>query len=44
MDLMDEILYLEDGAIIERGDHDALLDLNGKYAAIYRLQQGAQIL
>lgn len=44
MELMDEILYLEDGAIIERGDHDTLLDLNGKYAAIYRLQQGAQIL
>ena len=41
MKLMDEILYLEDGAIIERGDHDSLLAMNGKYAAIFRLQMDA---
>lgn len=44
MELMDEILYLEDGKIIERGDHHSLIARNGKYAAVYRLQQGAQIL
>ncbi len=44
MELMDEILYLEDGKVVERGDHASLLARNGKYAAVYRLQQGAQIL
>jgi ATP-binding cassette, subfamily C, bacterial CydC len=43
MELMDEILYLEEGTIIERGDHDTLLALNGKYAAIYHLQQDGQV-
>ncbi len=41
MKSMDEILYLEEGAIIERGNHDSLLALNGKYAAVFRLQQDA---
>jgi ABC-type transport system involved in cytochrome bd biosynthesis fused ATPase/permease subunit len=39
MKSMDEILYLEDGAIIERGDHESLLARNGKYAAVFRIQQ-----
>ena len=34
----DEILFLEDGKIIERGDHDALLAIDGRYAELYRLQ------
>lgn len=32
------ILYLEDGKILERGIHPELMQLNGNYAALYRLQ------
>jgi ATP-binding cassette subfamily B protein len=35
----DLILVLEDGAIVERGTHDALLALGGHYAALWREQQ-----
>jgi ATP-binding cassette, subfamily B, bacterial len=34
----DSILYLEGGAILERGSHEQLLRANGRYAALYRLQ------
>ncbi len=34
----DEIIILEDGKIIERGDHNTLLALNGKYHEIYMQQ------
>ncbi len=34
----DEILVLEDGEVVERGDHAALLAHNGRYAAMWRLQ------
>ncbi len=34
----DEILVLENGRIAERGDHAALLALDGRYAAMWRLQ------
>lgn len=34
----DEILVLENGRIVERGDHAALLALDGRYAAMWRLQ------
>jgi ATP-binding cassette, subfamily B, bacterial len=34
----DEILYLENGAILERGAHADLLELDGRYASLYRLQ------
>jgi len=34
----DLILYLEDGRIVERGRHAALLQANGPYAALYHLQ------
>jgi ATP-binding cassette, subfamily B, multidrug efflux pump len=30
---------LEDGAIVEHGTHDSLLELDGRYAALHRLQQ-----
>jgi ATP-binding cassette subfamily B protein len=33
-----EILFLEDGRILERGTHAELLALNGRYAALYELQ------
>lgn len=34
----DEILVLEGGGIVERGSHQALLQLNGRYAQMYRRQ------
>jgi ATP-binding cassette subfamily B protein len=32
------ILYMENGDIKEVGDHDTLMALNGKYAALYNSQ------
>lgn len=34
----DEIIYLEKGKIAEKGTHEELLALNGRYAALYRMQ------
>lgn len=34
----DAILVLEKGEILERGDHDTLLAMNGRYAALYHGQ------
>ncbi len=34
----DVIMYLEDGKVIERGTHDELLQLQGKYSDLLRLQ------
>ncbi len=34
----DQILFLEKGRIVERGTHDELLALGGRYAALYDLQ------
>ncbi|MDA0366763.1 MAG: ABC transporter ATP-binding protein [Proteobacteria bacterium] len=34
----DEIVFLEEGQIVERGTHDGLLAQGGRYAALYRLQ------
>jgi ATP-binding cassette subfamily B protein len=36
----DEILVLDDGEIVERGDHDALVDRGGLYATLWRAQSG----
>lgn len=36
----DLILVMQEGRIIERGTHDELLQLNGNYAAAWRLQHG----
>jgi ABC-type multidrug transport system fused ATPase/permease subunit len=32
------ILVMEDGRIIERGDHESLLARGGRYAELYRTQ------
>jgi ABC-type transport system involved in Fe-S cluster assembly fused permease/ATPase subunit len=37
----DEIIVLEDGRIAERGRHEQLLAMNGRYAAMWRRQQEA---
>lgn len=34
----DQIVVLEDGNIVERGTHDSLMELNGRYAKLYRHQ------
>jgi len=34
----DQIVYLENGRIAERGNHDDLMHLDGHYARLYRLQ------
>lgn len=34
----DEILYLQDGEIIERGTFDEMMALNGRFASIYNMQ------
>lgn len=34
----DEILFLEDGRVVERGTHDSLVAAGGRYAALYALQ------
>ena len=36
----DLILYLENGQLVERGRHDELMRLNGRYAALHRAQAG----
>lgn len=35
----DEILYMSEGKIIERGTHESLMRLNGEYAALYSEQE-----
>ena len=37
----DRILVIEDGRIAEQGSHDALLEKDGEYAALWRTQNGA---
>ena len=34
----DQILFLESGRIVERGNHDELVAAGGRYAALYKLQ------
>jgi ATP-binding cassette subfamily B protein len=38
----DQILFLEKGRVLERGTHAALLQFNGRYAALFRLQTSGQ--
>ncbi|NIK71145.1 ABC transporter ATP-binding protein [Paenibacillus sp. BK720] len=39
----DQILVLDRGRIVERGNHDQLMDHRGKYFAMYQLQQGSAV-
>ena len=34
----DEIIFLEKGRITENGKHDALIEMNGQYAELWRMQ------
>lgn len=34
----DEIVFLEDGRIVERGTHDELMDLKGRYYETFTAQ------
>ncbi|BAU56570.1 lipid A export ATP-binding/permease protein MsbA [Halorhodospira halochloris] len=34
----DQILFLEDGEVVEQGSHSELLDREGRYAELYRMQ------
>ena len=36
----DIIILIEEGQIAEKGSHDELISLNGKYAEMYRTQAG----
>jgi ATP-binding cassette subfamily B multidrug efflux pump len=39
----DQILLLDHGRIVERGDHEQLMKLQGKYSQMVRVQQGAAV-
>ncbi len=39
----DEILFLENGKVIERGNFKELMELNGRYANIYRQQMDKEV-
>ncbi|MBQ9120226.1 MAG: ABC transporter ATP-binding protein [Lachnospiraceae bacterium] len=38
----DEIIYLQDGMIVERGNFKELMELDGHFAAVYRIQEAQQ--
>jgi ATP-binding cassette subfamily B protein len=39
----DQICVLEGGRIVELGSHDELIAANGLYAALWRVQTGAEV-
>ena len=41
--LADRIIMLENGRIVEQGNHEELLKQNGKYAQMWKVQAGAYI-
>ena len=34
----DQIVVLDDGAVVEQGNHEQLMDLNERYSALYKHQ------
>ena len=40
----DEIIYMKDGGVVERGTHDELMGLDGEYAALYNEQESIESL
>jgi ATP-binding cassette subfamily B protein len=42
----DQIIVLDEGQIVERGDHATLMEKNGQYAAMYRreIEQAEEVL
>lgn len=36
--LVDEILVLQEGTVLEKGNHEALMTHDGEYARLYRMQ------
>ena len=38
----DQILVVEDGRIVERGTHEELYDLRGRYCDLYTRQHGVE--
>jgi len=36
----DCILVMDHGALVEQGSHDELIKLNGRYAVLYKQQEG----
>jgi ABC-type multidrug transport system fused ATPase/permease subunit len=43
LEALDEILVMDQGRIVERGAHDALLAQDGLYKELWDLQNGALI-
>ena len=41
--IADRIIMLENGEIVEEGTHNELLEKNGKYARMWKVQAGAYI-
>ena len=39
----DEIIFMDEGTIIERGTFAELMELNGHYAAVYRQQMDKEV-
>ena len=39
----DEIIFLENGKVAERGTFNELMELNGRYADIYRMQMDKEV-
>ncbi len=39
----DKIVVLDDGGIVEQGTHEELMELNGRYAALYRHQTESDV-
>lgn len=38
----DQVLVVRGGRIVERGNHERLMELNGEYARLYRIHQGLE--